>query len=150
MTRTLLDLADLAREYAAGPIEPRFDAERRWFSRLAAEPDHEVWLLTWLPGQETELHDHGGSGGVFLVAEGVLNEEIVVADRDGVVLTGRDYARGSARRFGPRHVHRIRNTGTVPAVSVHVYEPRLTVMNRYDVAGGRLMALGADVEGVSW
>jgi hypothetical protein len=24
-----------------------------------------VWLLTWLPQQDTDLHDHGGSAGVY-------------------------------------------------------------------------------------
>ena len=36
--------------------------------------DYEAWLLTWLPGQSTGLHDHGGSAGAFTVLSGVVEE----------------------------------------------------------------------------
>src|SRR3954447_27009918 len=34
----------------------------------------QVWLLSWLPGQGTDLHDHGPSAGAFAVARGMLTE----------------------------------------------------------------------------
>src|SRR3712207_4335402 len=43
----------------------------------------EVWLLSWLPGQGTALHDHGSSAGAFAVAQGVLSERVVAAGRGG-------------------------------------------------------------------
>lgn len=42
----------------------RFDAARRHWRRLLAAPDVDLWLLTWLPDQSTDLHDHGGDVGV--------------------------------------------------------------------------------------
>jgi Transcriptional regulatory protein, C terminal/Cysteine dioxygenase type I len=52
-----------AKDYAARPNDwpfaPRWDPSTRWYRRLESRPDREVWLLTWLPGQETDLHDHG-------------------------------------------------------------------------------------------
>ena len=66
-----LDFLQIARQFAAHsdewPVAPRFNPQERWYHRLAAEPDYEVWLLTWLPGQSTDLHAHGGSAGAFHV-----------------------------------------------------------------------------------
>ena len=61
------DLAGLARRYVAAdwPFAPRFDPTQRWYQRLATADDHEAWVLTWLPGQGTDLHDHGGGGASF-------------------------------------------------------------------------------------
>src|SRR5215218_1534204 len=41
--------------------------------------DAQIWLLTWLPGQGTPLHDHGDSAGAFAVARGTLTERVVAA-----------------------------------------------------------------------
>src|SRR4051794_23214316 len=77
-----LDHLALAARYAAAPeqwpVAPRFNPVDRWYHRLAVADDHEVWLLTWLPGQGTELHDHGGSAGAFHVVGGTLTEDTVV------------------------------------------------------------------------
>jgi hypothetical protein len=43
---------------------------QRWWTRLSAESDADVWLLSWLPGQATELHDHGPSAAAFAVVRG--------------------------------------------------------------------------------
>src|ERR1700753_3566113 len=45
----------------------RTDPDSRWHQRLQSEDDHDVWLETWLPGQETGWHDHAGSSGVLVV-----------------------------------------------------------------------------------
>ena len=39
----------------------------------------QVWLLSWLPGQGTDLHDHCTSAGAFVVARGSLAERVVAA-----------------------------------------------------------------------
>jgi cysteine dioxygenase type I len=71
-----LDHLAIAARYAAAPeqwpVAPRYNPVDRWYHRLAVADDHEVWLLTWLPGQGTDLHDHGGSTGAFLVFGGTL------------------------------------------------------------------------------
>ncbi|MFC8849394.1 MULTISPECIES: cysteine dioxygenase [unclassified Micromonospora] len=65
--RPEVDLLAVAARYAADqagwPVPLRFDPEQRWYARLAVAADHEVWALSWLPGQGTDLHDHGGSSG---------------------------------------------------------------------------------------
>jgi hypothetical protein len=38
------------------------DSER-WFTRIHGDGELDVWLISWVPGRATELHDHGGSAG---------------------------------------------------------------------------------------
>ena len=47
---------------------------RRWFTRIHGDEELDVWLISWVPGQPTELHDHGGSLGALTVLSGSLNE----------------------------------------------------------------------------
>ncbi|MBC9005970.1 cysteine dioxygenase family protein [Micromonospora aurantiaca] len=128
------------------PVPLRFDAPQRWYARLDAGDAHEVWALSWLPGQGTDLHDHGGSAGAFLVVAGVLTEETVSGGR----LRPHRLAAGAGRRFGVRHVHQVTNRGDEPAVSVHVYRPALTRMTRYHLVAGRLRVAEVARAGVAW
>lgn len=127
----------------------RFDVADRVFVRLADAGDHEAWLLTWLPGQRTGLHGHDGSAGAFLVVRGCLRESAVPARRRGP-LAERVVRCGQVRAFGPRHVHDVANTGEQPAVSLHVYAPKLVTMTRYAATERGLVALGVDRVGVDW
>ncbi|MEV0397402.1 cysteine dioxygenase [Polymorphospora rubra] len=144
------DLHAVARRYAADPdswpVRPHFDPVDRWYSRLAVADDHEVWLLTWLPGQHTDLHDHGGSSGAFVVVSGTLTEEVVAGGR----LRPASLRTGTGRRFGAHHVHRVANRDDEPAVSLHVYGPALRTMTRYRLDGGRLRVAEVETAGVSW
>jgi mannose-6-phosphate isomerase-like protein (cupin superfamily) len=136
-------LAEVAGGLAAAPDEwlrrVRLDPEGRWYERLHRDNDQEIWLISWLPGQATGLHDHGGSSGAFAVALGDLEERDLTATRRLTV--------GQSRAFGPDHVHDVRNTSNAPAVSVHVYSPPLTVMNRYDLTESGLVRLAVERAG---
>ncbi|MGY1704612.1 cysteine dioxygenase [Geodermatophilus sp. SYSU D00697] len=120
---------------AADVLDPALHAD------LAAA---QVWLLSWLPGQGTDLHDHGGSAGAFAVVRGTLSEEV------GALPEARQLTAGRVRPFGPHHVHRVTNPAPEQAVSVHVYSPRLTVMNTYRADRGGLVRTGTERAGVDW
>ncbi|HET6968970.1 MAG TPA: cysteine dioxygenase family protein [Ornithinibacter sp.] len=125
-----------------------FDPDSRYVRRLVADEHHEAWLLTWLPGQGTAWHDHGGSGGAFVVLQGVLVERTAV---HGVVRGARHvHRRGVAQAFGPDHVHRVGNEGPDPAVSLHVYMPRLEVQHEYVNDDGILRRTTTRREGEDW
>lgn len=126
----------------------KFEAAERWYLRLSRDDAHEVWLLSWLPGQQTGFHDHGASAGAFAVASGRLTERAAAADRLEPERSGMTLRTGSVRSFGPRYVHDVRNDFIEPAVSIHAYSPPLTSMRRYDVTDGGL--LRASVEDRSW
>lgn len=55
----------------------RLRADRRWYERLYHDPDYDIWVISWLPGQSTGFHDHGASSGAFVVATGILEEHRV-------------------------------------------------------------------------
>ena len=152
---TRLDHLAVAARYAAAPalwpVAPRYSAAERWYHRIGVEADHEAWLLTWLPGQGTELHDHGGSAGAFHVLSGTLTEDTVSDDGPGAVgIADRELGEGAGRRFGSRHIHRITNRSVRPAISIHVYAPALATMTRYRVSGARLEVADVEKAGVQW
>ena len=150
---TRLDHLAIASRFAAAPeqwsVAPRFNPVDRWYHRLAVADDHEVWLLTWLPGQGTDLHDHGGSSGAFLLSSGSLTEETVTTGRPPRV-TVRELGEGAGRRFGPHHIHRVTNRSARPAVSIHVYGPALTRMTRYRLTPQGLEVRTVEAAGVQW
>jgi hypothetical protein len=142
-----------------------YRADERWTSLLdpaaaagvldpALHPDlagAQVWLLSWLPGQGTVLHDHGRSAGAFAVAGGTLTERVVAPRADGTAHEVRtDLAAGRVRYFGEHYVHQVTNTLDEPAVSVHVYTPGLRWMNAYEVVDGLLVRTGTERAGVDW
>ncbi len=145
----------LAMRLAAHPERWRplldYSTDTRWYRLLERTEAHEVWLLSWLPGQDTDLHDHGPASGAFAVAAGTLTERVVAAKpgRSPVEVT-RELVTGRCRAFGPHYVHQVTNTDTIPAVSVHVYTPALAVMNRYRAEPQVLRHLAVEQAGVDW
>ena len=84
-------LADVVRRLAASPTDwlgrVRLNPAGRWYERIHLDDSHEVWVISWLPGQATGFHDHGGSAGAFAVVWGTLVERRVVgASTTGQVL----------------------------------------------------------------
>jgi hypothetical protein len=156
VVRETVDLLAVAREYASNPrdwtVPLRYDPERRWYHRLATLEYGEAWLLSWLPGQGTQLHDHGGSSGAFVIVSGTLTERTLAGDRDStsLALTGTRYGPGRGRSFGGHHIHQVVNDSTEPAVSLHVYGPALIEMTRYEIASGRLLTLAVERAGADW
>lgn len=134
-----LQLLELTRFYAA-EVEAGaypyidFDPELRWHQRIYRDRRMDVWLISWLPTQGTELHDHGGSSGSFVVLSGTLSEAVVTKSS----LDDTNRHAGDAVAFGAHYVHDVRNLGATPAVSLHAYSPPLTTMTYYDLADGRL------------
>jgi mannose-6-phosphate isomerase-like protein (cupin superfamily) len=151
-----VDFLALARGFAQlrdeWPVQPRFDPWERWYSRIAAYDDHEVWLLTWLPGQGTDLHDHGGSSGAFFVVSGALTE--LTLDRPSSSARPRlrptELGPGHGRAFGAHHIHQVRNEGTAPTISVHAYGPSLKSMTRYRLDVDGLQVDAVHTAGAQW
>ena len=118
-------------------------AERR-FTRIHGDDELDVWLISWVPGRATELHDHGGSLGALTVLSGSLNE----FRWDGRGLRRRRLDAGDQAGFplgwvhdvvwAPRAVTGPVSAGTIkgpvePTLSVHAYSPPLTAMSYYEV-----------------
>jgi hypothetical protein len=132
-------------------LEP--DDVRRFLDpSLHAElAEAQIWLLSWLPEQGTLLHDHGLSAGAFAVARGTLTERVVATGgAGGPRESDTELPAGRLRFFGPHYVHQVTNRHAEPAVSVHVYAPRLTEMNTYRLDGSTLLRTGTERAGVDW
>jgi predicted metal-dependent enzyme (double-stranded beta helix superfamily) len=116
----------------------RYDPDHRFSALIARDGTEEVWLMGWLPGQHTDLHDHGRSTGAFTVVSGLLNETVVRrAPRGRSVTEQHALTAGQSRVFGPGYLHQVRNDGPDPAVSVHVYREGRTMRSyRLDPATG--------------
>jgi Cysteine dioxygenase type I len=115
---------------------------RRWFTRMHGDDELDVWLISWVPGHPTELHDHGGSLGALTVLSGSLNE----FRWEGRGLRRRRLDAGDQAGFplgwvhdvvwAPRPVPGRTSAGRAPVqptLSVHAYSPPLTAMSYYEV-----------------
>jgi rhodanese-related sulfurtransferase/mannose-6-phosphate isomerase-like protein (cupin superfamily) len=135
VSRTPEELANIVSMFAASDgwlDRVRLCAERRWYERLYHGPDHDIWVISWLPGQSTGFHDHGESSGAFVVATGILEEH-----RPGEQTLA--IHPGQSRAFGPNYAHDVRNVSFAPAISIHAYSPPLNEMNEYELDGSQLV-----------
>ncbi|MGH3439910.1 MAG: cysteine dioxygenase [Sciscionella sp.] len=119
---------DCARDRSQWAQLLRYDPDERYAALIERTVDYEIWLLSWLPGQHTELHDHGGATGAFTVVTGTLSESVIGRDNMPVRHT---VGVGQSRVFGPHYVHQVSNSRSDPAVSIHVYRPERGAMTPY-------------------
>ena len=155
---TRLRLPDLMRitdEDADHVLSGRYDhllpaggipADERWFTRLHSDDELDVWLISWVPGQATQLHDHSGSLGAMTLLSGALHEYRWT----GRELRRRRLTAGDQAAFPLGWVHDVtwapseasEATGSdtaaatpapAPTLSVHAYSPPLTAMSYYEV-----------------
>jgi hypothetical protein len=105
----------------------------RWFTRLRSDDELDVWLISWVPGYATELHDHSGSLGALTLLSGALHE----FRWDGQRLRRRRLDAGDQAAFPLGWVHDVTwapgGPAAAPALSVHAYSPPLTAMSYYEV-----------------
>lgn len=99
----------------------RYDPNGRFATRVAVDGDDEIWLMSWLPGQHAEVHDHGDTSGAFTVVHGALTETVLRSDAVHTARATHPVSAGQTRAFGPGYVHQVRNDGPDPAASIHVY-----------------------------
>lgn len=158
---TRLRLADLLRltdegaeDVLAGrydhllPAEGRWPTVERWATRLVADDEVDIWLISWTPNKSTELHDHAGSLGALTVLSGGLAEYRWT----GTELRRRILTAGDQAAFPIGWVHDVMRApdpespgvpagggdslGPLePTLSVHAYSPPLTAMSYYEPTG---------------
>lgn len=129
------ELADIVAAFAASDgwlDRVRLRKDQRWYERLHHGVDHDIWAISWMPGQSTGFHDHGASAGAFIVETGMLAEH-----RLGEKV--RTLLPGEARTFSGDYAHDVRNDSFAPAVSIHAYSPPLSEMNEYELDGSDLV-----------
>jgi hypothetical protein len=147
----LADLLHITDSTADDVLSGRYDhvvpaggvpTDDRWFVRLHGDDEVDVWLISWVPGHRTELHDHGGSLGAATLLSGSLDE----FRWDGERLRCRRLKAGDQAGFPLGWVHDVLwapsgpgasvtplSGPQQPSLSVHAYSPPLTVMSYYEV-----------------
>lgn len=112
--------------------------DARWFTRIHGDDTLDIWLISWVPGHATELHDHGRSQGALTVLSGSVDEYRWETGE----LKSRRLAAGDQATFPLGWVHDViwapAPAVSGPTLSVHAYSPPLTEMSYYEVAGGAL------------
>jgi predicted metal-dependent enzyme (double-stranded beta helix superfamily) len=136
-------LSRLARDpdFLDSHVLPRFEeagrAEDWYVAYRHDDPDrsYSLQVFIWTPGSATKIHDHSSWGAFCCVVGSVLEERYERVD-DGSLT---DYARLKKlsrlewrREDGistvlpyERGIHRVGNPAEEPAISVHLYGPRL-------------------------
>jgi hypothetical protein len=126
------ELEELAVEIVERPDiwEPlvRTDPEQRRYELICEDERMDAWVLSWMPGQGTGFHDHYISGVGLCCAAGGVREDLLVYGGNDIELHLRA---GDSRRGGPGYIHRVRHELGTPAVTIHVYSPRLDWVGQY-------------------
>ena len=105
--------------------------DRRCYELVYEDDRMDAWILSWMPGQGTGFHDHYISGVGVCVARGCVREDIMVY---GGEPQSRRLGVGATRQGGPGYIHRVNHDDGFPAVTVHVYSPRLDWVGQYRLA----------------
>jgi len=117
--------------------------------RLHEEPDHSlaVFVVTWLPGDETPPHDHG-TWAVIAGLEGHETNHWWKRLDDGSKPGYAEVARDGSERIDPSHIvamsgraiHSLHNDSQGPSVTLHLYGTNVDYTERwkYDPEGHAL------------
>ena len=126
------ELEQLARDIVERPELWRplthADPDRRRYELIYEDEWIDAWVLSWMPGQGTGFHDHYISGVGLAVAAGCVREDLMVYGGEHLALHLRP---GDTRQGGPGYIHRVRHELGEPAVTIHIYSPRLDWVGQY-------------------
>jgi predicted metal-dependent enzyme (double-stranded beta helix superfamily) len=117
-----------------------FDSRQYRRVRLWRDEHWEALVLCWLPGQHTQIHDHGGSTGVAYTLSGTLHESRYRWPGPGASLESHscgDQAAGAHGLELADTIHEVSNETPFPAASLHLYSPPLTALGAYHLTGGQ-------------
>lgn len=130
-------LSGLARERGeALERQARFVSGDHYHRELVhCAPGLEIWLLSWLPGQISPIHDHGGIITVTQVLSGSVFEERYERTGFGNLVRpswSNTRVVGDIDPIDPSEIHRV--TPVVPTVTLHLYAPGSCDGNVYETA----------------
>ena len=114
----------------------RVDSERRRFELVYEDERMDAWVLSWMPGQGTGFHDHYASGVGLACVNGSVREDCMRLGESELEFRLKP---GDSRHGGPGYIHRVQHAGGEPAVTIHVYSPRLDEVGQYRVGADGLI-----------
>jgi predicted metal-dependent enzyme (double-stranded beta helix superfamily) len=114
----------------------RHDPARRSYEPLLGDDHLTAWLICWMDDHDTGFHDHDLSAGAVAVVSGAVREERLTL---GGQPSNRSFKAPQSFHFSAADIHRVRHTGSDPAVTLHVYSPPLTRMGAYAIGEGGVL-----------
>jgi Cysteine dioxygenase type I len=129
--RTLRALAlDLAHGAARGSHRWTDEGDRR-HACIKSTDLYDAWVISWSPSSSLDMHDHGGSQGVFRVIRGSLVESYT--DVSSPLVRTRLISTGDTVKIKPTRVHGVSNPYAKASVSLHLYSPPLASMTFFEM-----------------
>jgi len=101
----------------------------------------ELYVITWSPNSESQIHDHPNVGCLLKVVKGSLQEDLFI--RDGLSNakfneTNYLIQNSIGFRSGNNVLHKItniNNTDDMYTVSIHIYSEPKYIQNKYTIMG---------------
>jgi hypothetical protein len=129
------ELNQLVRAIASDPAlwKPlvQFRTDERHYEQLWRDDHVDIWVISWVNGNDTGFHDHDTSSGAVAVTVGEVVEEQFMLS---VAPRRIRHCAGTAFDFSSHHVHRMCQDSPGPAVTIHAYSPPLIRLGAYAVA----------------
>jgi len=129
-----LELEELAARIGSTPElwQPlvRIDREQRRYELVYEDERMDAWVLSWMPGHATGFHDHYISSVGIYAAQGVVREDQMRFELPPIE---RELTPGTRRHGNPSYIHRVQHLAGEPAVTIHVYSPRLDWVGQYRI-----------------
>lgn len=114
----------------------------RRYQELDVGPHASGWVIHWEPGHDTGWHDHGGARVTLVIASGLLYEEY--REMGQIEPQIRRSGPGDRVTLPAEFQHRV--VPEVPCVAIHIYTPKLEVMNIFTDTGEWIRAQDAGEE----
>lgn len=142
------ELGDLKRELETLEVDiedvadfVRF-SDRTYRRNLVRAGDwYNVWVLCWLNGQRSPIHDHRGSSCAVRVLEGLMTETLFDRAPNGHIkaMFSRDVQPGGIVGGQDMDIHQVSNLQADDAtlVTLHIYSPPLVMMGTYSIIDDR-------------
>ena len=124
------------------PIEEYISFSDREYKRnlMHLSSKCEVRVLCFKEGQNTPIHDHGGSIGVTIIREGIMTEELFNKHSTGMIFPTltRGFRAGELACTDLTTIHRVSNAYPGGLVTINIYFPPLTLMHLYNLENNRV------------
>jgi predicted metal-dependent enzyme (double-stranded beta helix superfamily) len=115
----------------------RHDVAQRHYEELFSDDHLTAWIICWMGNHDTGFHDHDVSAGALAVVGGAVHEERLAIEGPA---QRRTMKAGDSVHFSPTDIHRVRNAGSGPAVTIHAYSPPLLRMGAYVIGDDGVLA----------
>ncbi|MBX3396974.1 MAG: cysteine dioxygenase family protein [Phycisphaerae bacterium] len=108
-------------------------------NRVRVGSNYEVLVLCWKSGQQSPIHDHGGSNCAVRVVQGAATEVQFQQRDDGKLVVNKvgRLTPGRITQVDEDDLHLVANREAegVNLVTLHVYSPAIVESKKYDLGG---------------